>query len=89
MSPTLFGLFVDGLHRYLKECCPNEGLWLSTGHRVPDLGYADDFVLMASTPEGLQRLIDAVISFCLLMGMVISIPKTMVLVFNVEFIGPL
>ena len=44
---------------------------------------------MASTPEGMQRLIDAMFSFRLLMGMVISIPKTMVLVFNVEILGPL
>ena len=52
MSPTLFGLFVDGLHRYLKERCPIEEPCLSTGHIVPNLGYADDFVLMASTPRG-------------------------------------
>ena len=72
-----------------KNAAQNEGPCLSICNRVPDSGYVDDFVVMALTPEGLQRLIDAVLSFCLLMRMVISIPKMMVLVFNVEFPGPL
>ena len=43
---------------------------------------------MVSTPQGLQRLIDLVCDFCALMGMVISVPKTKVLIFNSAFPGP-
>ena len=48
---------------------------LSSGVPVPDLAYADDITLMASTPQGLQRLIDLVCEFCALIGMVLACPK--------------
>ena len=82
LSPTLFGLFVDGLHRFLKLHCPGEGPCLADGTAVPDLGYADDFVLLAKSGQGLQALIDVVAEFCTLMGLEISVPKTKVLVFS-------
>ena len=78
LSPTLFGLFADGLHRFLLHCGP----CLANGKAVPDLGYADDFVLLATTAQGLQRLLDAVAKFCISMGMVISIQKTKVIAFG-------
>ncbi len=59
LSPTLFGLFADGLHRHLLHRCPGAGPPLRTGACVPDLGYADDFTLLSTTPDGLQRLLDA------------------------------
>ena len=88
LSPTLFGLFADGLHRYLLAECPDEGHVLSDGRRVPDLAYADDFVLLADTPEGLQRLINATMAFCVATGMQICIQKTKVLVFGKRWPGP-
>ena len=88
LSPTLFGLFADGLHRFLLAECPDQGPVLSDGRHVPDLGYADDFVLLADTPEGLQRLIDATIAFCVATGMQICIQKTKVLVFAKRWPGP-
>ena len=88
LSPTLFGLFADGLHRYLLAECPGEGHVLSDGRRVPDLAYADDFVLLADTPEGLQRLINATMAFCVATGMQICIQKTKVLVFGKRWPGP-
>ena len=56
--------------------------------QVLDLAYADDVALMASSLEGLQQLLDLVCNFCALMGMVVSVPKTKVMVFNVAFPGP-
>ena len=88
LSPTLFGLFADGLHRFLLAECLDLGPALSDGRRVPDLGYADDFVLLADTPEGLQRLIDATAAFCVATGMQICIQKTKVLVFAKRWPGP-
>ena len=82
LSPTLFGLFVDGLHRFLQARCPHEGPRLFDGTHVADLGYADDFTLLATTARGLQHLIDAVAEFCPAMGLVVSVPKTKVLVFS-------
>lgn len=88
LSPTLFGLFADPLHRHLMLRCPGEGPQLGSGQRVPDLGYADDFVLMVSSADGLQRLIDAAVEFCAQVGMCISGDKTKVLVFCKTLPGP-
>ena len=82
LSPTLFGLLADGLHRYIAAACPGVGVAVDGGHRVGILGYADDFVLIADTPEGLQQLIDAAAEFCGAIGMIISVPKTQTLVFS-------
>ena len=82
LSPTLFGLFVDGLHHYLKEHCPGDGPQLSDGSCVPDLGYADDFVLMSRTPEGLQRLLNATVAWCSMVNMVVSHAKSKAMVFG-------
>ena len=45
-------------------------------------------MLLATSAAGLQRLLDAAGRFLASMAMVISIPKTFVLVFNLTFLGP-
>lgn len=82
LSPTLFGLFLDGLHRYLVHHCPGAGPLLRDGTHVPDLAYADDVGLLGILAPGLQRLIDAAASFCAQVGMRISPAKTFVMVFG-------
>ena len=52
---------------------------------MPDLAYADDITLMASSPQGLQQLIDLVYEFCAPLGMVVCVTKTKVMVFNTAF----
>ena len=88
LSPTLFGLFSDGLHRHLQLLCPTVGPQLGCGTRVRDLGYVDDFALLATTPAGLQCLIDAAASFCEQTGMQISADKTNIVVFSTCLPGP-
>jgi hypothetical protein len=44
--------------------------------------FADDLVLLASTPEGLQRQIDALAIFCDLQQLTVNLGKTKVLIFN-------
>ena len=88
LSPTLFGLFSDGLHRYLLHNCPSAGPQLQCGRYVPILGYADDFALLATTPVGLQRSLDAVFELCQSIGMVVSIDKSKVMVFSPCMVGP-
>ena len=88
LSPTLFGLYIDGVHRFLMSTRLVDVPVLSTGVQVPDLAYADDITLLASSPHGLQRLIDHVAEFFALMGMIISVAKTKIMVFNIAFLGP-
>lgn len=88
LSPTLFGLFVDGLFHYLKSHCPEDGVLLPDGQRLRQLGYADDFVLLSPTAAGLQRLLDATSTWCRMTGMLISPEKSKVMTFGGGDLAP-
>ena len=74
LSATLFGLFIDGLHHYLETVAPAAGIQIQH-MRLRELVYADDICLVASSPEQLQALIDALSSYCAMLHMEISVPK--------------
>ncbi len=59
LSPTLFGLYVDGLEKHLLETNGTDAPELG-GNLAPLLLYADDLILMSTSPEGLQRQLDSV-----------------------------
>ena len=82
LSPTLFGLFFDGLHEHMHSCAPAAGVQLRSGKWVSSLVYADDVVLLSWSASGLQLLLDSMNRFCLGMGLIISPTKTEVVVFN-------
>ena len=82
LSPTLFGIFFDGLHDHLHSCAPMAGMQLGSGRWLSSLVYADDVVLLSWSPSGLQLLLDSVGGFCLGLGLVISPTKTEVGIFN-------
>ena len=82
LSPTLFGIFFDGLHGHLDCSLPHAGLQLGSGRWVSALVYADDVVLLSWTAAGLQDLLDSMHAFCLSLGLTISPSKTEVVVFN-------
>ena len=42
----------------------------------------DDVVLLTSSPEGLQRILDRLASFCDMRQLVVNLEKTHVMVFN-------
>ena len=88
LSPTLFGLLLDGLHFTLAEQCSWAGPWLNsqlaTGQldTLQDLGYADDFCLLANTPPELQQVLDVAFAYLSSIGMEVSVEKTCVMVFG-------
>lgn len=88
LSPTLFGLLLDGLHFTLAEQCSWAGPWLNsqlaTGSLdiLQDLGYADDFCLLANSPSELQKMLDVAHGYLTSIGMEISVEKTSVMVFG-------
>ena len=79
LSATLFGLFIDGLHHYLETAVPTAGVQILQ-LRLRELVYADDICLLASSPEHLQALIDALAAYCATLHMEISVPKTKVMI---------
>ena len=58
LSPTLFGFFVDGLEKHPLETAGIDAPELC-GILVPLLLYANDLFLMSTSPEGLQRHLNA------------------------------
>lgn len=58
LSATLFGLFVDGLEQHLMDTLGHDAPSLS-GVLIPLIFYADDLIIMSTTPAGLQRQLNA------------------------------
>ncbi|KAK9839212.1 hypothetical protein WJX81_001712 [Elliptochloris bilobata] len=83
LSPTLFGLLLDSLHWALLAGPRGAGSQLACGRSVPDLGYADDFCLLATSPSHLQRLLDVAHGSLTSVGMELSVNKTCVMAFGV------
>jgi hypothetical protein len=82
LSSTLFGIYIDELESYLHEHIQEGNRFLLHQVLISLLLFVDGLVLMASTPEGLQRRIDALTNFCDLRQSTINLGKTRVLIFN-------
>ncbi len=81
LSPALFGLYVDGLEKHRLETADIDAPDLC-GILAPLLLYADDIILMSTSPEGLQRQLDALASFCELRQLTVNLSKTKVVIFE-------
>jgi hypothetical protein len=81
MSPLLFGLFLDGVEKYVAQCADGTGVDIG-GQPCQMLLYADDIVLLASSAKDLQRQMNALSAFCSESHMCINVQKTKVLMFN-------
>jgi hypothetical protein len=82
LSPLLFILFVAGLIRHLRENGGNRlGFRLSRGVTLACLLYADDVLLLATTREGLQRLVELTCRFFEGLGLNINPQKSDVVIF--------
>ncbi len=80
-SPTLFGLYVDGLEKHPLKTAGTDVPELC-GIIVPLLLYANDLILMSTSPEGLQRQLDALASFCEQRQLTVSLSKKTVVIFE-------
>lgn len=79
-SPQLFNLYIDGLiHDLYASGIPGVSLGSSNIHV---LLFADDIVLLANTPDQLQKKIDVLSNSFKELGIQINISKTKVMVFT-------
>ena len=83
LSPTLFGLYVDGLEKHLLETAGIDAPQL-IDTLVPLLLYADDLILMSTSKEGLQRQLDALATFCEQRQLTVNLDKTKIVIFETQ-----
>jgi len=74
LSPILFSLFINDLPEFLEGGCEFGGF------RVNTLMYADDLVLLASTPAGLQHMINRLEAYCNLWNLKVNLIKSKIMV---------
>jgi hypothetical protein len=82
LSPTLFRIYIDELESFLHEHIQEGDGCLLHQVLISLLLFVDDLVLLASTPKGLQRQINALANFCDLRQLMVNLGKTKVLIFN-------
>lgn len=82
LSPTLFGIYIDELDSFLHEHIQGSDRCLLHQVIISILLFADDVVLLAPSPKGLQRQLDALALFCDLRQLTINLGKTKVMIFN-------
>ena len=78
VSPNLFNHYLYDIGNYLDT---TDGILMGETP-VSYLLYADDLVLMSSTSDGLQRHINNLYTFCAAWHLIVSLPKTKVLIFT-------
>ena len=77
ISPLLFSLFLNDIEAWI----PNLGPMLH-GVRIGYLMYADDIVLLAENANDLQKMINALHTYCERNKLVINIGKTKCMIFH-------
>ena len=79
LSPNLFKIFINDMTKLFdSSCCP-----VSLGSRLLNsLLYADDFLLLSESADGLQNCMNKVDNYCLNWGLEINYDKSKVMIFN-------
>jgi hypothetical protein len=81
LSPLLFGLYIDDLEPLVLQNLSSD-LPLFGTRLIPPLLYADDLVLISTTPGGLQAQLDTLQTFAATWGLTVNLKKTEIVVFK-------
>ena len=81
LSPHLFSLYTEDIMREVEDDPRHENYKEPTiqGLQLRDLRYADDTVLMSTTPDGLEQLINAVKDHSEKKGLMLNVKKTKIM----------
>ena len=80
LSPLLFSLYVNDFERhFMSDNCPSVELQVLN---LFVLMYADDMVIFADSPEGLQKMLNSVHSYTDEWSLRVNVEKTKVVVFR-------
>ena len=80
LSPTLFNIYLSDLPEMLNIASTTEVMLRERPTNC--LLYADDLVIFARSPEGLQRILNKLESFCEKVDLTVNLDKTKVMIFN-------
>ena len=80
LSPILFSVFIDDLLREVEKA--DLGIQLGGGKKVGGMLFADDFVGVSGSKEGLQKLINVVHGYCNKWRLKANVRKSAVMVFS-------
>ena len=88
LSPLLFGVLIDDWETHMQsELGDAAALPFLTDlagqlHRVPSLLFADDMLLISTSPAGLQAQLDCLQAYCDAKALTVNTAKTQVMVFK-------
>ena len=85
LSPILFSVFIDDLLGEVERA--DFGIQLAGGKKVGGMLFADDFVGVSGTKEGLQKLISVVHGYCNKWRLRANVCKSAVMVFSKNPVG--
>ena len=79
MSPLLSNIFQNDLHEIFdQECMPLK----LNNKTINSLSWADDLVLISTSPAGLQRCLDKLLDYCYKWGLSVNSGKTKCMIVN-------
>ena len=83
LSPLLFGIFLDDFESHLQLTAGEAGcLPQLAGHTVPPLLFADDMLLVATSPAGLNAQLGSLQAYCDAKKLTVNTAKTQVMIFR-------
>ncbi len=80
LSPALFNLYINDLPSLIDKVQSDPPLL--NNKKVPILMYADDMVLLSTTPSGLQKSLNLLSVYCKKWQLEVNLNKTKILLFN-------
>ena len=82
LSPTLFGLYTDGLEELITEYAKYEVIEGPTigMHTLRILLYADVVIMMSHTCVGMNKMLEILKAFCDRSGMTVNVTKTKMMI---------
>ena len=79
LSPMLFNIYIDDISEIFNEKCDPV---IIQDIKIHHFLYADDLVLVSTTPEGLQVCLDVLYAFSVRKDLSINISKSKTMIFN-------